>query len=217
MKQNSRLLAGQESFIVVCRSMGLLLAIILLGISDTLVAQEDASNKVVVDFDKTADFSKYKTYKFIAAKIVTEAGFVDATTNMPVKTRVETALNKQLTAKGLTLSDQNPDLLINYIGGVKNREQAKQVSQDNTYNNWAPAAWYGDQWNEWWSNDYKKGTLVIDLVDVKGEKMVWRAYCTGDVHKSEAESSIKEAIAKAFTKYPPKKVKGAKSSTKSTP
>ena len=54
---------------------------------------------------------------------------------------------------------------------------------------------------------YEQGTLVIDLVDRRTKKLVWRgtaqAALSETPSKAEREATIDEAVKKMFEKFPP--------------
>ena len=63
------------------------------------------AQKTSFDFDKTADFSKFKTY---ALKDGTKVG------DPLVDNRIVAAIEAELAAKGLTRSDAKPDVVVVY-------------------------------------------------------------------------------------------------------
>lgn len=62
------------------------------------------SVKTTTDYDRTVDFSKYKTFAF--TKEATELP-----TNEIIRRRILTALVRAMAAKGFTEATQNPDVL----------------------------------------------------------------------------------------------------------
>jgi len=165
-----------------------------------LVLSSCSSVKVASDFDKNADFSQYKTYAFYKSGIdKVEISDLD-------KRRILTAIDKELTAKGFSKSD-NPDLLINIF--TKSRQQV-DVNQFN-------AGWgygWGWGWNPWmWGgrntsvSTYTEGTLYIDLVDAKKKELVWQGEGIGVLTRNmnKKEERIQEFVQKILAKYPPEK------------
>lgn len=109
------------------------------------------------DYDKTVDFSQYKTYAFHKNGIdKVEISDLD-------KRRILKAIDAEMTAKGFTKSE-TPDLLINIF--TKEREEVN-VNQFNS--GWG----YGWGWNPYFGGNTTtvtrntKGTLYIDLIDSK--------------------------------------------------
>jgi hypothetical protein len=168
------------------------------------IAQDEDLTKVKVDFNNKVDFKKYKSFNFRTGSMMTSDGIKPVDPSLPAKKRIEDAITAQLIKKGLQLNTTNPDLSITYLAGVKTKQDAETVSKDASYKNWAPAAWYGSAWDNWWSTEHKEGSLVVDLVDIKSGQMIWRSYTTADVQKGNSGTAINEGMAKAFRTFPPK-------------
>ena len=82
-----------------------------------LMANSVLSQDVRYNFDNTADFSKFKTYKWVILK---NAARVDDLTDKQIKT----ALDAALAWKGLTKVDgDNADLYIGYQAAVSTEQQ----------------------------------------------------------------------------------------------
>ena len=157
-----------------------------------------ASVQVASDFDKTVDYSQYKTFGFYKAGVdKVEISDLD-------KKRILHAIEDQLVAKGLAKSDK-PDLLVNIF--TKSREQV-DVNQFNA--GWGYGWGYG--WNPWGFGQTSvststEGTLFIDLIDAKKKELVWQGEGTGTLTKNSAKKDerIKEFVGKVLEQYPPKK------------
>ena len=54
-----------------------------------------------------------------------------------------------------------------------------------------------------WVSEHPEGTLVIDLVDARTQKLVWRAYLTAEGAGMSDPAFIQSAVNKAFERYPP--------------
>ncbi len=110
-----------------------------------------------------------------------------------VKQRIEAALARDLTAKGLTPASGRSDLNVRYHFGSARKAQVERY----------PAGWRG-----WGTRvvrvPYIEGTLVIDLRDATTRSLVWRAVARQD--KSDAakiEGKLDAMVRKSFDKYPP--------------
>ena len=145
-----------------------------------------SSISVYNDYDKSADFSQYKTYAFH-------------------KKRILNAIDLELSKKGMTKSE-NPDLLVNIF--TKEREQVN-VSQFNMgwgYGwgwGWNPYLWGGQNF----VTSSTEGTLFIDLIDARKKELVWEGEGIGYLteNRSLKEKQINEFVAKILAQYPPTK------------
>jgi len=153
--------------------------------------------KVYSDYDKSADFTQYKTYAFMKSGIdKVEISDLD-------KRRILNAIDKQLQAKGMTKSE-TPDLLINIF--TKSREQVS-VNQFN--------AGYGYGWGWGWNpymyggqtyvSSSTEGTLYIDLIDAKKKELIWQGEGTGTLTKGmdRKDEIVNNIVTQILAQYPP--------------
>lgn len=123
-----------------------------------------------------------------------------------VDASVRDAATTALVAKGLQLDRRNPDLVVNYTRTVGRGARTNYYSPYPYYGGgfypgfgfgpgygwgWgyrpyyyaygAPFAYYGGlTYAE--KEHYKEGTLIIDLVDNRTHRIVWRGFGVGEVH-----------------------------------
>ena len=163
-----------------------------------------SSIKVYSDYDKNADFSKYKTYAFYKKGIdKVEISDLD-------KRRILRAIEVQLDAKGMVKSE-DPDLLVNIF--TKSREKIDVYN--NNYYGWYP--WYYGYGYGYFGPGYgfgytnvsssTEGTLFIDLIDAKKKELVWQGIGTGLLSYSKSiekkEAMINEFVTEIMVAYPP--------------
>jgi hypothetical protein len=56
---------------------------------------------------------------------------------------------------------------------------------------------------DFWVSEHPEGTLVIDLVDARTQKLVWRAYCTAQGSGMSDPAFIQKAVSRALEHFPP--------------
>ncbi len=180
-----------------------------------------SSFKVVSDYDKENDFSKYKTYKYIPQPFDT----VSLEPLVPLKRqrRIEAGIDLQLEKLGYRYSEENPDFLVSYF--VKVDQSTRQsggayigVSAPYAYSNPAYNMHYGNQYysgnpytggSYGWastrpaSTTYSTGTLVVDIVDAKTIKLVWYGRGTGEISSDprKAQRTIDDACGRVFSHF----------------
>jgi hypothetical protein len=124
-------------------------------------------------------------------------------------TKVKSAAIASLSAKGLRLNDNHPDLLVTYTAMVG--QGSKTVMTPTYYGGggfypYAGFGWgYGYGWGGWYNpyyafggpytyyggytatgrEHYKEGTVIIDLIDSRTHKIVWRGFGVGEAHKNQ--------------------------------
>ena len=157
------------------------------------------AQKTSYDYDKTADFAKYKTYSL---KDGTKVG------DPLIDRRIVAAIETELAAKGFTKSDAKPDVAVVY-------HVAFDKQKDITAYNTGGYGGYGYRWGGGWGttdvrvNEILVGTLVIDMADTSKQEMVWRGMGVKEVNTQanpeKRDKSITSAVQKIFKNYPPKK------------
>ncbi|TYP77393.1 DUF4136 domain-containing protein [Aquimarina intermedia] len=154
--------------------------------------------RVASDYDKQANFNKYKTFAFF------KPGIDKAEISDLDKKRILRAIESDMQAKGFTKSE-TPDMLVSIF--TKTRENVN-VNQNNFGWGWG----YGWGWHPWyWNMGYNnvsrttEGTLYIDLIDAEQKELIWQgmgtAALTKDVDKKQER--INEIVNAILAKYPP--------------
>ncbi|HEV2494931.1 MAG TPA: DUF4136 domain-containing protein [Terriglobia bacterium] len=156
-----------------------------------LAASSARAQKITVQFDPAADFSKYKTFAIRGGQLSSRN---PALNSELVKKRIEADMEQGLTAKGLVMVPGRADLNVRYRLGAARRTEVERY----------PAGWRG-LGTRVVRVPYTEGTLVIDLHDSSTRSLVWRAIASEE--KSDPiklESKLDDMVKKALKKYPPK-------------
>ncbi len=160
-----------------------------------------SSIKVSYDYDKTTDFSKYKTYAYTADAL--KLGIDDLNRN-----RIIASIDAEMAARGITKSD-NPDALIDLILKAQERVEATATNTGGYYGRYGYAGGFGTTQINY--NTYVDGTLFINVVDKPSEKIVWQGRGTKtideDASPEKREKNINYAVKSIFYNYPVKPVK----------
>ena len=151
------------------------------------------AQQVKTDYDRDANFSKYKTFSF--EKIQTEDPlWVD---------RIKSAVGASLTARGLSQVDSGGDISVVAVGMTKTQQRL-----DTFYNGfgggWRWGGRFGDATTT--TETYQVGTLVVDMFDSTTKELLWRGSASGTV-SSKSDKNIKnldKGVQKMFKNYPPK-------------
>jgi hypothetical protein len=120
--------------------------------------------------------------------------------------RVKKAVNAELQAKGLMMTSDNPDFLIAQHLGTKDKVQVRNLGYD-----YGPRRGY---WGGDWGGpggvstyEYEEGSLILDFVDAKSKKMIWRGAANAEVQNIDTpekrEKLISEAVHEILKKFPP--------------
>jgi hypothetical protein len=151
---------------------------------------------VQFDYDRSANFSAYKTYQWVDYKPVPVG-------DQLLDRNIKRAVDEQLADKGLHRVETGGDLLIGYQAGI---------SQEKEFNSLGAGGW-GPFWGGPFGNSGNTrvtidvGALVIGLFDPANKQLVWRgsASKTLDIKKDPDKNyrTLEKAMAKLFKNYPP--------------
>ena len=149
------------------------------------------AQKVTVEFDQAADFSKYKMFAIRDGQLNSRN---PALNSELVKKRIEADIARDLSARGLEMTTGRADLNVRYRFGSARKAEIE------TY----PAGWYG-MGRRVVRVPYTEGTLVIDLRDPSTRSLVWRGIASEEKSDStKIEGKLGDMVRKAIEKYPPK-------------
>jgi uncharacterized protein DUF4136 len=162
------------------------------------------AQKVSYDYNKSANFSAFKTF---AHKDGTKVG------QQLIDDRIVAAIDAEMALKGFVKADANPDVFVVYHVAF---DKEKDISTYSTGYGGGYGA-YGWGWGGGWGGSSSSttqvrniliGTLVIDLADAKQNQLAWRGMATKEVDTQakpeKRDKSINNAVKKIFKNYPPK-------------
>ena len=165
----------------------------------SLVGAGAFAQDIKVDYDKAADFTKYKTF---AIKLGTSW-------NNPLsEKRVLAEIQQGLTEKGWTATtdDAKADAVVVLHGATE-----KQKSLNTFYS----GGYGGYGWRGGWGggmssstttvDEYTVGTLVVDIFDAKTKALVYRGTASDEISNKPEKNAKKLAKAsdKLFKDFPP--------------
>jgi len=140
------------------------------------------------DFDPRTDFAAYKGYAWLPAPR-------EERMNPLVRDRVVAAVDRALQAKGYRTSS-SPDFKVATHAATENRVSVTD---------WGYGYWRAGGGVDVYQ--YQVGTLILDIVDAKTNRLVWRGTASGVVDPSpkpeETTKRINEAVEKMLANFPP--------------
>ena len=171
-----------------------------------LMAGMAAAQDVRFNYDKTADFTKYKTYKWV------EIGTSDK--DPLIEPQIRAAIEAEIVKKGLTKTESDSaNLYIGYQAAITTEKQINSYSTDYGYGpGWGGRYYRGGYGGSTMSSSTTStlyvGTLQIDLYDPAVKKTVFRTIGTKTIDaKAKPDKQAKnlaKAVAKMLKDYPPK-------------
>jgi hypothetical protein len=180
------------------RLFTVLCVMVLLGATAAL-AQD-----VRYNFDKNADFSKYKTYKWVPIK---DAAKVSDLVDKQIKDAVDT----ELATKGLTKVDgDDANLFVGYQPAVGEEKQFNSYSTGWGYGPGWGGGWYGGMGSTsttGTTSTIYKGQLALDMYDSAGHDLVWRGVVSKTIDPKakpeKQQKNLAKAVQKLLKNYPP--------------
>jgi hypothetical protein len=157
--------------------------------------------KVTSDYDRFIDFSNYQTFKLAQQTTMGQVNSLN-------RDRITNSIHDEMDKKGFVQSDIEPDLIIHAVTVVKNKRalsvNSNAVGHSRFY---GPHGFWGTPTNGHAtvrSNDYKEGTLVIEILDAKTRKLIWTGTANSELNKKpkNPDEAIRTAVAKVLTTFP---------------
>ena len=162
-----------------------------------------SSLRTASDFDKNADFNRYKTYNFY------DKGIARVKLNNLDKRRLVAAVEAELNAKGFTKSER-PDMLVNLV--VVAREKT-DIYGPGYYGGWGWGGgwgWRGGWGSPFWGggnyvNQYIEGTIIIDFLDPAKKELFWHGRGSGFNldNLKKREERLYTGVREILAQYPP--------------
>ena len=159
------------------------------------------------DYDRSVDFSQYKTYGFFNPMGIENPNYSSIYGSI-----FREAISREMESRGYVQSN-NPDLLINVSGRLQEKTRVTTTSDPYMagsyygYRRGAYGAWggygYGTQTHV---SQYTEGTVNVDMVDRMQKRMVWEGVAVGRVNEKrtneEMRTNINNGIKEMFAGYP---------------
>lgn len=182
------------------KKMSLVVAALLLLWCVSTRAQD-----VKYNFVAGTDFSKYKTYKWVRIPNVQYP-------NQILDGQIMQSIDAQLALKGLTKTEDKPDLYVVYQAAVSQEQQWNSYSTDMGggwgYGRWGGWGGYGGSTSTTTtSKTINIGTINLDIYDVAAKNQIWRGAASKTLGSGKdpkkVQKNLDKAMAKMLKNYPP--------------
>ena len=149
--------------------------------------------KVSTDYDRSADFSAYKTFSIYRVTTTPDVNQLNAE-------RIWNSIRAEMSKKGYTEDNYYPDLVID-IAGLLQTQNRKFISASGA-GYYRP--WWGNNTATIQDNDYKEGSLLIHVIDVKKKKLVWEGKGNAEITKQpkNPDEAISRVVTKIMNNFP---------------
>ncbi len=183
----------------------------------TLFIYSDAFSQASSDYDRSVDFTKYKTYSYggwqkDSGKLIND---ID-------KERLHKAFTAEFASRGMTYVEDNGEMVLTLFFVVDKKTSTTAYTNYNGgmgYGGYGMggvgyrgAGWgwgMGSSTTTYQENDYDVGTFVVDAYDATSKKLIWQGTLVKTLNSNAGknEKSIPKSVGKLMKKYPikPKK------------
>ncbi len=159
------------------------------------------------NYDKSANFSQFKTYAWVTIKDAAKLSDL-------ADKQIKDAVDAELTAKGLSKVDSpdKADLLVGYQAGVAKEKEFTSYNSGWGYGpGWYGGGWYGGGGMTTTTGSTSTiyiGQLVIDMYSAQAKTLVFRAVGSKtldtDAKPDKQQKNLAKAVRKLLKDYPPK-------------
>lgn len=187
--------------------------LLLLGLCLLLISSCAPAVDVTTDYDRSTNFSRYQTFSFYQDR---PAQPRDAATNFntSLDLYLRNAIRQSLANQGLRYDSSNPDLKVAYDVSVN---VDTEVNTNYAYPpgfGYGYSYWYGYRYNYGFNrfpttyrtiNQYREGTVVVDLINPETNELVWRGIgeAAVDMRGKIEQERINTIVTNILQKYPP--------------
>ena len=160
--------------------------------------------KIKVEFDPDADFSRMRLYQWRIHPVFEKHPELKEAYSTAIQLVLQEG-NAQLMKRGLQPADASPDLFVTFL--LQATAGSRTVTTTSPDPWWGPGyGWYAPAaWTTTTVENYLQGMLVLDIVDARTSKLLWRAYCGEKIEDfRNRDKDIKSVVKKALERFPPK-------------
>ncbi|MGB5461680.1 MAG: DUF4136 domain-containing protein [Eudoraea sp.] len=167
--------------------------------------------QVTSDYDKTVDFTKFKTIKFLGWQDNS-----DQLINDLDKQRILDSFGKEFEMRNLTFVEQGGELAVTLYLVID------QKTSTTAYTNYTGGMGYGGRWGygygmgygagmgmgsattSYSESDYQVGTFVVSVYDGESKKLIWQGISSKTINENpkKREKTIPKGVKKLMKKYP---------------
>lgn len=148
--------------------------------------------QVRVDQDPGVDLKAYRTFAFHPQTTTALAGYSSL-----VDQRLKAATRSQMERRGYTYSEQAPQLLVNVVLRVADKQEIHGTPGRFGYRGFGGGSLDTEH--------YKAGTLRIDVVDAGRRALAWQGVAEGRLGDDALQSpgpAVDKAVAEVFARWP---------------
>lgn len=164
--------------------------------------------RVHSDFNRATDFAAYRTFGFPPQTGTDRGGYATLVT-----TYFKDALKREMSARGYSFAEMQPDLLVNFYSETSEKTEVYGYPSFGTEFGWGlhrgrPRYGFYSAWPFYSDVDavqYTSGKIKVDVIDAKLQQTVWEATAEerlSDQAQDNPQPNIARLIEEIFRKFP---------------
>jgi len=162
------------------------------------------------DYDDSINFSSYRTFGWISRNPMRVAGVTSAPVSSLLEPRIMSSLERALVAKGYRFvkDPATADFVLSFSVGARDelRVDSYPAMGGGYYHRGAWGGSYYGYGTETRVRQYTKGTLAVDIFDVRQRRPVWHGAATKKINSEDRDNqlaTIDAAVAAISAGFPP--------------
>jgi hypothetical protein len=167
-----------------------------------------SSTNIQSDYDRSVDFSQYKTYGYYSPMGIENPNYSSLLGQM-----FRDAIDVQMKQRGYVKSS-NPDILFNVSARLEDKTRVTTTQSPGMYGGYGGYYGYrGGLYDPWGGygygttthvSQYTEGTVNVDMVDPRLKRMLWEGVAIGRVKdkNDNLREDIMTGVAEMFEGYP---------------
>lgn len=168
-----------------------------------LAACAASGPKVKGEANPSIELSQYHSFAFYSPLATDHEG-----SETKLSQRLKQATRRNLEARGYVYSENNPDLLVNFFANIEAKQEIHSTASAPL--GYGYYSYRSGQYNGWDSTgssveNYREGTLTIDLVDPGKKVVAWQGQAEGEVDPLASKTPgqrIDDVVAAIIAKLP---------------
>ncbi len=146
---------------------------------------------VRTDYDKHASFENYHTYYWEKVQ----------TSNQLWESRIRDAVDRDLQAKGWQKVESDGNIALTAVGSARNQQEYQTF-----YDGLGGWRWGGFGETTTTTENYRVGTLVLDMYDAHNKQLIWRGVASNTLSDKpdKNEKTLDKSVDKMLKDFPPK-------------
>lgn len=198
------------------------------GIFLLLAGCSNVYSKVYTDYDRSVDFTKYKTFAWLPDQADTANSPYN---NEIIRNNIRNYVGQCISDRGYAFNKENPDLLLQLqiINAKKQDERTTHINpfpyayyyrpyylgslyhQPYRYSYYYNYPWFGYTSGFTTSTtqkmEYVKGSITLNVIDRNSKKLIWTGTAEGDIYDPSLISrDLHPAVHRIIAQYPVKPI-----------